>query len=153
MAGNSPVYLGQWGSSPLSHIHCSVDSMVGVRGALSVQERNASPTVSRLHSELNVGIHLIKVVEWDVPLVIFSYAEYIIYKPLPPKCGDGALGSQCQFFKIFHINICYESTYLFHQAVGMGHWGPSASSSKFSMYIFPNHSKYLHGIFSMISKY
>ena len=44
-------------------IHCDVDSMVGVRGALSVQERNASFTVRTLHSELDIGIHLIYVAE------------------------------------------------------------------------------------------
>ena len=38
-------------------IHCGVHSMVGVRGALSVQERNASLTVMTLHSKLDVGIH------------------------------------------------------------------------------------------------
>ena len=43
-------------------IHCGVESMVGVRGALSVQERNASFTVRTLHSELDVGNHLIYVV-------------------------------------------------------------------------------------------
>ena len=44
-------------------IHCGVDSMVAVRGALSVHESNASFTVRALHNELDVGIHLIYVVE------------------------------------------------------------------------------------------
>ena len=41
-------------------------------------------------------------------LVSFSYADYIIHIFLPPWCGNGALWSQCQFFKIFHVNICYD---------------------------------------------
>ena len=31
----------------------------------------------------------------------------IIYILFPSGCRDGALWSQCHFFKIFHINICY----------------------------------------------
>ena len=45
------------------YIHCGVDNVVAVRGALSFQERNASFTVRTLHSELDVCIHLIYVVE------------------------------------------------------------------------------------------
>ena len=44
-------------------IQCGVDGTVGVRGALSVQEKNASFTVRTLLSELDVVIHLIYVVE------------------------------------------------------------------------------------------
>ena len=54
------------------------------------------------HSKLDVGIHLIYVVEYNVHLV----------------------------FLVMQIT---SSTYLFHQGGGMGHWGPSGSSSKYFM--------------------
>ena len=44
-------------------IHCVMDSMVGVGGALSVQERNVSITNRTLNSEFDVGIHFIYAVE------------------------------------------------------------------------------------------
>ena len=82
--------------------------MVGVCIALSVQERNASFIVWTLHSELYMVIHIIHMVEQGVHWVIFSYAYYIIHISLPPWCGNGALLSLYQFFKIFHVNICYD---------------------------------------------
>ena len=88
-------------------LHSSVYSVVLVWSTLSVQERNAFFIVWTLHSELYMVIHVIYMIEHDVHLGFFSYADYIIYISFPPWCWDGALWTQCQFFKIFHVNICY----------------------------------------------
>ena len=66
-------------------IHSSVYSVIGVWGALSVQEGNTTFIVWKLHSELYMVIHIINIVEQDVHLVLFSYADYIIHISLPSR--------------------------------------------------------------------
>ena len=77
------------------------------RCSLSVQEGDTTFIVWTFHSKLYVVIHIISRVEQDAHLVFFSYADYIMHTSLPPGSGDGAFWSQCQFFKIFHVDICY----------------------------------------------
>ena len=88
-------------------VHSAVYSMIRVWSALSVQEGDTTFIVWTLHSELYVVIHIMKMVEQDVHLVFFSYADYIFHISLSPGCWDGALWFQCHFFKIFHVDICY----------------------------------------------
>ena len=78
-------------------------------GVHLVSKKGILPSLSG-HSIVNfyVVIHIINMVEQDVHLVFFSYAEYIIHLSFPPWCGDGVLWFQSQFFKIIHVDICYD---------------------------------------------
>ena len=56
--------------------------------------------------------HLLSVCHWiECHMYFLGYADDIIYILFPPRCGYQTLGSKCQFFKIFHIDICYSWWY------------------------------------------
>ena len=87
-------------------IHCGVISMVGVRGVLS------GPGKGMLLSQLEHSmVNLMWVSIWFVWLNRMSTWSFIV------------------------IQVT-SSSYPSHQGVGMGHWGPITSSSKYSMSIF-----------------
>ena len=73
-------------------INCARDGAVRVRRALSIQKRNASITILRLHSKLDVGIHLVYVVEQDVHFVLLDNADDILHISLPPRRGEWGIG-------------------------------------------------------------
>ena len=69
-------------------IDSCVYSVIGVWSVLCVQEGDTTFIVWTLHSKLDMVIHIINMVEQDVHLVFFSYADYIIHISLPPGCGN-----------------------------------------------------------------
>ena len=60
------------------------------RGALGIQKRDASFTIWRLHSRLDVGINLVDVVKQDAHMVLPGNVDDCIHISLPPRCGERA---------------------------------------------------------------
>ena len=77
-------------------------------GVHLVSKKGILPSLSG-HSIVNfmwssiLFICLNRMSTWSISVI-----QIISSTSLPPWCGNGELWSQCHFFKIFHVNICYD---------------------------------------------